>query len=181
MDGVVNFPGSLIDDDGFIADMARFAEGGLTEKQIRKRYRFDDSVWQAAGADDKLAEKIEARVAERIRNGACKRERAQALVADAPEVLGDIMFSDASPKHKIDAAKTLDGLAANGPQGAADQGRFIINIVLGDEPGDVLHFDKSIAINPPNAGDPNDTDTTMLASIATKNRSGSDGGGQQPL
>jgi hypothetical protein len=177
MGDVVSLPASLIDNDAFLTDMARFVEKALTEKQIKKKYRFDDEVWTDLGADDRLAEAIEARVAERIRNGACKRERAQQLVADAPKVLGDIMFSDASPRHKIDAARTLDGFAANGPQSGAAGEKFVITINLGDGPGDVLHFEKTIKPNPPNDVNQDDTDTTTLAMIEA-NKQGNDGSGQ---
>ena len=53
----------------------------------------------------------------------------------------------ASPKHKVDAIKTLDALAANGPQAAAEQDRVIVTINLG---GDVLRFDHAVKPRPPN-------------------------------
>jgi hypothetical protein len=174
----VSFSAALLDNDAFLTDMARFVEKALTEKQIKKKYRFDDEVWTDLGADDRLAEAIEARVAERIRNGACKRERAQALVANAPAVLGDIMMDNkASPKHRIDASKTLDSFAAKGPQGASTGEKFEIKIIIGDEPGDVLHFSKTIKPTPPSDIECDDTHTTTLAMIEA-NKQGDDGSGQ---
>ena len=170
-------PTSLIENHEFIADCARYAEGLLSEKEVKKKHHFDDDTWARLGEDETLIAAIEAEKLRRIRNGSTKRERAQQLVAQAPGVLGDIMLdANASPKHRIDASKTLDAFAANGPEAVPASERFVITINLGE---DVLRFDKSIAVNP-NDVDPNDTDTTpqgLLPIIAAKNKSrdGSDG------
>jgi hypothetical protein len=170
-------PTSLIENHEFIANCARYAEGLLSEKEVKKKHHFDDDTWARLGEDETLIAAIEAEKLRRIRNGSTKRERAQQLVAQAPGVLGDIMLdANASPKHRIDASKTLDAFAANGPEAVPASERFVITINLGE---DVLRFDKSIAVNP-NDVDPNDTDTTpqgLLPIIAAKNKSrdGSDG------
>ena len=81
------------------------------------------------------------------------------------------------PKHRIDLAKALDAFAANGPETAPASDRFVITINLGS---DVLHFDKSIALDPNDVDPFNDTDTTpqgLLAAIAAKKRK-DDGGGE---
>ena len=131
------------------------------------------------GENDALVEAIEAEKTRRIRNGSTKRERAQKLVAQAPRVLGDIMLdANASPKHRIDASKTLDAFAANGPEATAAADRFIITINLGS---DVERYNKSIAINA-NDVDPNDIDTkpqALLPMIAANKRKHDDGG--EPL
>jgi hypothetical protein len=165
-------PTSLIEDHEFITDCARYAEGLLSEKDVKKKYRFDDDTWARLGENEALVEAIEAEKTRRIRNGSTKRERAQKLVAQAPGVLGDIMLdANASPKHRIDASKTLDAFAANGPEAAPAADRFVITINLGS---DVLHFDKPIAIGPdPNP--PNEVDTTMLPIIAAKKKDDGDG------
>ena len=168
-------PTSLIENHEFIADCARYAEGLLSEKEVKKRHHFDDATWERLGEDDALVEAIEAEKLRRIRNGNTKRERAQTLVAQAPGVLGDIMLdASASPKHRIDASKTLDAFAANGSEATAAADRFITTINLG---GDVERYNKSIAINA-NDVDPNDTDTAprgLIAAIAAKKRDGGDG------
>jgi hypothetical protein len=170
-------PTSLIENHEFIANCARYAEGLLSEKEVKKKHHFDDDTWARLGEDETLIAAIEAEKLRRIRNGSTKRERAQQLVAQAPGVLGDIMLdANASPKHRIDASKTLDAFAANGPEAVPASERFVITINLGE---DVLRFDKSIAVNP-NDVDPNDTDTTpqgLLPIIAAKKKSrdGSDG------
>jgi hypothetical protein len=134
----------LIDDDDFVLAMARFADGVWTESQIKRKFRFDDATWQKLGSDDRLVEKIEALKELRIRRGDTKRERAQQRVVQAPEVLGNIMMSaDASPKHRIDAAKALDAFA-NGPEAAApaaSAGQFLIQIVL--SPNEIIRYPQS--------------------------------------
>ena len=180
MGDIVSFPTSLEDNADFVADLCRFAEGLLTEAAVKKKYRFDDSTWDALGSDDALVEKIEAEKVRRIRNGSAKRESAQQLVVQAPNVLGGIMLdANASPKHRIDSAKALDAFAANGPEAAPASDRFQITINLGS---DVLHFDKSIAIDANDVDPFNDTDTTppgLLAAIAANKRK--DDGGGEPL
>ena len=86
----------------------------------------------------------------------------------------------ASPRHRVDAIKTLDTFAANGPKAAPAADRFQITINLG---ADVLHFDKSIEVNPNDVDPFNDTDTTpqgLLLAIAAKNKS-EDGGNGEPV
>ena len=170
-------PTSLIENHEFITDCARYAEGLLSEKDVKNRHHFDDNTWESLGNNEKLIEAIEAEKVRRIRNGSNKRERAQQLVVQAPGVLGDIMLdASASPKHRIDSAKALDAFAANGPEAAPASDRFQIIINLGDE---VLKFDKSIEINP-NDADPNNTDTAPqgLLPIIAANKRKDDGSGE---
>ena len=170
-------PTSLIENHDFITDCARYAEGLLSEKEVKKKHHFDDETWERLGEDEMLIAVIEAEKLRRIRNGSTKRERAQQLVAQAPGVLGDIMLDgNASPKHRIDASKTLDAFAAHGPEATAAADRFIITINLGS---DVERYNKSIAINP-NDVDPNDTPTDiaprgLIASTTAKKKDGGDG------
>jgi hypothetical protein len=137
---------NLSDNFEFIQDLCRFAESILTEKQVKKKWRFTADVWTRLGDDDVLVEKIEAEKIRRIRDGSSKRERAQLLVVKAPDVLSGILLdSSASPRHRIDSAKALDDFAANGPTAAPAGDRFVITINLG---ADTLRFDKSIAPDP---------------------------------
>jgi len=168
-------PTSVIEYHEFIIDCARYADGLLSEQDVKNKYRFDDDTWARLGENDALVEAIEAEKTRRIRNGSTKRERAQKLVAQAPGVLGDIMLdASASPKHRIDASKTLDAFAANGPEATAAADRFIITINLGS---DVERYSKSNAIDA-NDVDPNDTDSAprgLIASTTAKKRDGGDG------
>jgi hypothetical protein len=182
MGEVVDLPGhSKIPDENdheFISDLARFADNLLSEAAVKTKYRLAESAWEALGSNDALVEKIEAEKLRRIRDGSTKRERAQVLVTQAPDVLGNIMLdASASPRHRIDASKALDAFAANGPEAAPASDRFVIQIHLGS---DTLRFDKSIAPDPNDIDPFNDIDTTpqgLLAAIAANKRK-DDGGGE---
>lgn len=171
-------PVQLEDDLEFISDLARYAEGLFSEQDVKKKHHLSADTWERLGSNEVLIEKIEAEKVRRIRNGSAKREKAQQLVVQAPDVLGGIMLdASASPKHRINSAKALDAFAANGPEAAPASDRFQITINLGS---DVLHFDKSIAIDANDVDPFNDTDTTpqgLLAAIAANKRK-DDGGGE---
>ena len=173
-------PAQLEDDLEFISDLARYAEGLFSEQDVKKKHHLSADTWERLGSNEVLIEKIEAEKVRRIRNGSTKREKAQQLVVQAPDVLDSIMLdASASPKHRIDAGKALDAFAANGPEAAPASDRFQITINLGS---DVLHFDKSIAIDANDVDPFNDTDTTpqgLLAAIAANKRK--DDGGGEPL
>jgi hypothetical protein len=130
-----------------VQDLARFSEGLVTEKDIKRRYRFDDATWESLN-NDALIAAVEDEKTRRIRSGALKRERSQALVTSAPAVLGEILLDkNASPKHRIDSAKVLDSFSANGPAGVPAADRFQITINIGDQ---VLSFDKPLKPDGPN-------------------------------
>ena len=171
MGDAVNLP-TLLEDHEFISDFARYSEGILDEKFLRRKYQFDNSTWESLGNNDALVELIENERVKRMRNGDSAREKAQQIFVQAPAVLGDILHGEAvSPRHKIESARELRAIAANGPQAVLAADRFQIVINLG---GDVIErYDKSRAIDPPN----NSIDTTTLAIIAT-NKQEDDGGGQ---
>ena len=46
---VIDFPTSSL-----IVDLARFAEGSLTEKQVRRRYKFSETIWQRMAEAERL-------------------------------------------------------------------------------------------------------------------------------
>jgi hypothetical protein len=172
-------PAALVENAELISDMARYADGTLTEAQIKRKYRhFDGDVWELLGNDDALIDAIEAEKARRIRRGDTARERAQLLFADAPTVLGSIMNDpSSSARHRIESAKELRVVADNGPEVAppASSERFQIVINLGND--EILKFDKSLKCGPED-----DVDTTpqeMLAIAA--NKQGNDGNGGQPI
>jgi putative sterol carrier protein len=174
MGEIVKFPSALIDDHAFIVDMARFADGLLTEKQIKKKYRFDAATWESMGSNDTLVEAIEAEKLRRIRDGSTKRERAQVEIVDAAPILGGIMRDPgANERHRIDAVKTLDSLAATGPEKVPAGERFIITINLNSDGSDhVEHYDKSITI------DANDTTPEQIPFASFK---GENDGNAEPL
>jgi hypothetical protein len=164
-------------DHGFVVDLARFREGLLDEKAIRKKYRLADDIWEKFGQDDELIRKVEEESVRRVRDGSCKRERAQQLVVQAPTVLGGIMNDvSVSPRNKVDAIKTLDGMATGGPESAPAADRFVITINLGE---DVIRFNKSIKPDADDIDPFNEVDTGVIAAIATKKLP--DGGDGEPL
>src|SRR5262249_15286378 len=155
---------TLRENDELISDLARYAEGICSEQAVRKRWRFDDAVWESIGADDLLVEMVEAEKVRRIRNGAAKREKAQLHVVAAPDVLSEIHKDPkANARHRIDASKALDDLAGFAPQrSAAETDRVIIHIDMGADvrarglesnPADVLHIEAAVRPSP----NPNDT------------------------
>jgi hypothetical protein len=172
-------PVSLAENLEFIQDMCRYRESILEEKAIRKKYRLAESDWEKMGDDDNLVRAIEAEAARRVKDGSCKKERAQQLVTAAPAVLGNIMNdSSQSAKHRIDSAKVLNDFAANGPEAATAGTRFLIQINMG---ADTLTFNKSIRPLEPGEIDPDDSgpDTDSmphLAAIATKKPTENGGG-----
>ena len=148
MGDATEFPIVLDSDLGreLIVDCARFREGLLDEKAIRKKYRFDEAAWEALG-NDEMVRAVEEESVRRVRDGSVRKEKSQKLMVSAPDVLGAIMNSgsDVSPRHKIDSAKVLNDFASNGPAGTpgADATRFLIQINLGSEFPGVQQIDSS--------------------------------------
>jgi hypothetical protein len=101
MGDVVGLAGKLThlkDNQEFVADLCRYAEGLLTEAAVKKKYRFTDDVWEKLGGDDALVEAIEAEKIRRMRDGSTKREKSQLLITKAPAILDGIMCDpSASP------------------------------------------------------------------------------------
>jgi hypothetical protein len=171
-----NLP-ALRDNLELVVDCARYAEGLVSEQSVRKKYGFSEETWERLGNDDALVERIEAEKLRRVRDGSFKREKAQQLVTKAPDVLSAILLDEkTSPKHRIDASKTLDAFAANGPQAAAEQDRVVITINLGAD--ERLRFNKSIAVDP-NDSDPETMPQELLPIIAANRRT--DDGNGNPL
>ena len=148
MGDVVNIkPLDLAENQSFVADCCRFFEGILCEANMKRKYGFTDNVWERLGDDTALLGAVEEEKIRRVRTGQQKRERAQVFVTAAPDVMSKILLDDAqSPRHRIDAAASLDKFAANPADSMpTTSDRFIITINLGAD--HVEHFNKSIAIN----------------------------------
>jgi hypothetical protein len=187
---------NLIGNREFLVDCARFAEGLLSETQIKRKYRhFDSETWERLGSDEALVEAIELEKLQRIRSGQCAAERAQVLVATAPQRLGKILNSgEANPRHVIESARELRNMAAGSETtaAAATADKFLIVINLGDEvirypasddKTNTLSNMSSKTIEHTHNVDADDTDTVpseLLAMVAA-NKQGGDGNGGQPL
>ena len=130
----MNDAGSPIENHEFVEDLCRYAEGILTEAAVKKKYHFDDAIWESLGSDEELIALVEAEKILRVRNGSTARERAQQYFATAPTVLGGILNDDgASPRHRIESARELRQIADNGPGATPAADRFIITIDLGED------------------------------------------------
>ena len=173
MSEIVDLKPAHLEDDELVENLARFADGTLTEAAVKARHHLTNEEWAAMGESDRLVELVEACKLRRLRSGATKRERAQLEIVDGPPILGKIMRDpNTNARHVIDSVKALDALASTGAEAAAAGARFEITINLGS---DTERYSKSIAIDP-NDTDPNDIDTTdVIAAIAMKK---DDGGGQ---
>lgn len=203
-------PAPTKDDFEFVSDLARFSEGIASEADIKRKYRLANEVWEEMGNDDELVRAIERQKERRVRDGSHKREKAQKHIIKGPDILSGIAEdSTASPRHRVDAIKTLDGMAANGPAAAGAGTFFEITINLGaDQDGKpvIEHYRKprAIDINPTDtSSDPNENldsdterysksintndtdphskiDTGLVAAFAAKKLT-EDGGGQGHL
>ena len=72
-----------IEDDELVENLARSADGTLSELAVKARHHLSNDEWAALGESDRLVELVEACKLRRIRTGATKRERAQIEIVDA--------------------------------------------------------------------------------------------------
>jgi len=134
---------------------------------VKKKYRLEESEWDALGENDELVRAVDAEKVRRIRTGISAREKAQLKFIVAPDVLGNILTDNsASPRHRIEASRELRAVASVGPEDAPTADRFQITINLGS---DVIHIDKPIKPGP----DPHDgeiIDATPQAAIPDRSK-----------
>jgi hypothetical protein len=125
---------SLIENFELLQDLARFCEGIVTERNVRKKHRLAESDWERLGSDEVFIEAIKRERERRVRNGATARERAQKLFTETPEVLGNILNDDEmSARHRIEAAREIRAVAAVGPEAQPTTEMFTININIGED------------------------------------------------
>jgi hypothetical protein len=140
---------SFCENQELIEDLCRFADGILTEQQVRRRWKLEDAVWELLGSDEVYVAQVELERVRRIRSGAAKRELAQLHLIKAPAVLDSILSDPkANARHRIDSAKALNDLADFTPQRpGVGQERVIVTINLGadtrakgleSDPADIL-------------------------------------------
>ena len=117
-----------------IQDLCRYAENLASESAIRKKWRLSEETWEALGADDELIRAIEEERVRRIRNGAAKRELAQAHVIRGPNVLASIMDDPkANARHRVDSIKVLNAIADPGPEAATGEEKVVVTINLSSD------------------------------------------------
>src|SRR6476646_7367252 len=161
MGDIVDLKPAHLEDDELVENLARFADGTLSEAAVKARHHLSNEEWAALGESDRLVELVEAAKLRRIRTGATKREKAQIEIIDGPPILGKII-PNANARHVIDSVKALDALASTGAEAAAAGTRFEITINLGAD--HIEHYSKSIAIDA-NDTDPNEVERATLAAI----------------
>jgi hypothetical protein len=119
----------------FVVDCARNTEGLLPDAELKTKYELSDQAWERLADNTPAKHAVRAERARRIANGDAAREGAQRHFAKAPDILGKLLTDDfVPPRHRIDAAKELRAVAANGPEANPDTGvKYIIRINFGDE------------------------------------------------
>src|SRR5262249_9986180 len=111
-------------------------EGLVSREQVKRRWRklISNEMWDELGSNDELVDRIEAEKVRRVHDGSAKREKAQLAVVKAPAVLEEILLNtQASPKHRIDASRTLDQFVGNAAEAAEQDGVKIVIIVGNDK------------------------------------------------
>jgi hypothetical protein len=137
-------PSSLLNNSELISDLARFAEGIVTQQAVRKKWRklITDEMWDTFGSNDQFVEAIEAERARRTRLGARAREQAQQAFEKCPPALEKIIDDkDANPRHVVEASRELRAIANVGPEAQPTAERYHIVINLG--------ADKQLVIDQP--------------------------------
>jgi hypothetical protein len=135
---------------GFVTDCARFCEGPLAEDQIKTKYKLTDTDWERLAENEPLVQAVQREKERRIANGAAAREKAQHLFLTTPDVLNGIIHdANLSPRHRVDACRELRAVATSGSESTPATGdQFIIRIDLTAGGGEVLEFNKALAIEP---------------------------------
>jgi hypothetical protein len=133
----------------FIVDCARFTEGLLPEDQIKSKYGLNDNAWARLAENEPLVQRVQQEKERRIASGSATREKAQHLFFTTPDVLDDIIHDERqSSRHRVDAIRELRAVAMNeSKESTPTRGdRFIIKIDLTAGGGEVLEFDKALAV-----------------------------------
>jgi hypothetical protein len=124
----------LIENFELLQDLARYCEGIVTERNVRKKHKLAESDWERLGSDEAFIEVIKRCREARVRNGAAAREKAQQVFVEAPTVLGEILSDkSANPRHRIEASRELRATASVGPEAQPTTEMFTININIGED------------------------------------------------
>ena len=129
----------------FISDCARNKERLVSDSRICERYGITPAAFAEIGANPAVRLAVSAEHDRRLLNGDAAREAAAKLFAEAPEVLGTILRNEqASPRHRIEAARELRTTANHGAEKTSDAAdRVVVHINLGGD--QKLVFDKQVA------------------------------------
>ena len=119
----------------FISDCARNKERLVSDSRICERYGITPAAFAEIGANPAVRLAVSAEHDRRLLNGDAAREAAAKLFAEAPEVLGTILHNEqASPRHRIEAARELRTTANAGAEKGGDTAdRVVVHINLGGD------------------------------------------------
>jgi len=119
----------------FISDCARNKERLVSDSRICERYGITPAAFAEIGANPAVRLAVSAEHDRRLLNGDAAREAAAKLFAEAPEVLGTILHDEqASPRHRIEAARELRTTANAGAEKGGDTAdRVVVHINLGGD------------------------------------------------
>jgi hypothetical protein len=119
----------------FIADCARNREKIFSDQLICEKYGITFEALKEIGDNPAVRLAVNTEHERRIHNGDAARETAAKLFTQAPEVLGKILNNEqASPRHRIEAAKELRQTAQPGTERAGDDAeRVVVTINLGTD------------------------------------------------
>jgi hypothetical protein len=128
----------------FVSDASRNKERLLSDQRLIEKYGLSMDTWKEIATIPAFKLAVAAEFERRTYNGDAARESAAKIFSEAPTVLDEILNDkQASPKHRIDAARELRATANVGAEKAGDDAdRFVITINLG---GDKLVIDKPVA------------------------------------
>lgn len=116
----------------FISDCARNREKLFSDQRICEKYGLEPDALVEIGRNPAVRLAVASECERRIHNGDAAKESAAKLFSEAPTVLGKILNNEqASPRHRIEAAKELRATANTGAEKSGDSTeRVVITINL---------------------------------------------------
>jgi hypothetical protein len=119
----------------FISDCSRNRERLVSDQQICEKYGLEPDAFIEIGQNKAVRLAVNAEHERRALNGDAARESAAKLFCQAPEVLGKILNNEqASPRHRIEAARELRTTANTGGERTGDTAeRVVVHINLGND------------------------------------------------
>src|SRR5215472_11296747 len=111
----------------FITDCSRNRERLVSDNQICEKYGLSLNAWAEIAQNKAVRLAVNAEHERRIRSGVAAQESAAKLFSEAPEVLGKILHNEqASPRHRIEAAKELRATANTGADKTGDDADRVV-------------------------------------------------------
>src|SRR5262245_7966579 len=97
----------------FISDCSRNKERLFSDQRLCEKYGLTMDAWVEIAKNQAFRLAVDAEHERRVFNGDAAKEAAAKLFAEAPTVLGEILNNkQASPRHRIEAAKELRATAS---------------------------------------------------------------------